>query len=75
MIQNSTWINQEVKDAHNPNECVYKQSEEFYTLLNNQCLEECDWCPFENTGCTKCGGVDDILMGQCYKCNKCNLWG
>lgn len=74
MIQDSSWINKEIKNEHDVNKCIKKQSEKFYKLLNEQCLKECDWCPFEYAGCTECGGVKEILLHECYSCNKCGAW-
>ena len=54
--------------------CIYKQNPEYYARLNIELLENCDWCPFD-TDCKVCGGLNDVLMGVCYDCNKCKKWG
>ena len=74
MIQGSLWIQSKVQRAHNPDECIYRQKPDFYILLNNQLLKECNWCPF-HTNCEICGGLNEILNGECYDCNKCGCWG
>ena len=74
MIQKAGWFNEKIKNSHNKEKCIYKQQPEFYIHLNNQLLQECDWCPFD-TNCDICGGLNEILMNECYSCNKCNLWG
>ena len=73
MIQKSEWFDDKVKKSHKPEKCVYQQKPEFYIHLNNQLLSECDWCPY-HTDCEICGGLDDVLMNECYSCNKCHLW-
>lgn len=75
VIQKSSWIEPKVQEAHDPQKCIYNQKPDFYILLNNQLIKECDWCPFEAKGCEVCGGLDDILMHECYECNKCKIWG
>ena len=75
MIQGSLWIEAKVQQAHNPEKCVHKQAPEFHILLNNQLLRDCDWCPFRDANCEICGGLDEILTGECYSCNKCGCWG
>lgn len=74
VIKGSLWIKSEVQRAFDESKCVKKQSPKFYALLNKQLLEECDWCPFENNGCDECGGLKEILIHQCYSCNKCGIW-
>ncbi len=75
MIKGSIWISEKVQASFDEAKCVYEQKPSFYIKMNNQLLEQCDWCPFENNNCEVCGGLDEILMHECYGCDKCNQWG
>ena len=76
MIKNSTWIKDSVKQSFDSNKCVYEQKPQFYIKMNNQLRKDCDWCPFdEGEPCEVCGGLDEVLMHECYDCNKCGNWG
>ncbi len=74
VVMDSLYIEDRVKQCFNPKKCVYKQKPDFYIRLNNQLLKDCDWCPFEHSDCEVCGGLDEVLLNECYDCNKCGIW-
>ena len=74
VVIDNEYFDERVKQVCDPKKCIYKQKPAFYIRLNNQLRKDCEWCPFPYQDCEICGGLDDILLNECYGCNQCGIW-
>lgn len=61
VFKGNLWARDEVQGAFDEEKCVWKQSEEFYTLLEKQLDEEFNPRPL----------IQCVLMEYCYECFRC----
>lgn len=61
--------------CENKNGVLKNLTPEEVIKLHKKLLKECDYCPFEYTGCEICSGLLEIIYdAKCYECNTCNKW-
>jgi len=56
--------------------CVYEEAykKQLNEKLQNLCSERKGYCPWNGSPCDICSGLEEALVFECYKCNKCKLY-